>query len=129
MNPVRAAENGFRWLMRVYPARFRRSHGLALFELFRDEARAAHAARGVRGLAAVFLDPAATEHEKANAKILKGRLEKQLSQEATPESKWTGIMFRLGQGVKEITSAPSPKADWTDHAFRLGRMLRRGFKR
>jgi len=77
----------------------------------------------------VFLDPAATEHEKANAKILKGRLEKQLSQEARPEGKWTGIMFRLGQGVKEITSAPSPKADWTDHAFRLGRMLRRGFKR
>jgi predicted permease len=55
VNPVRAAENGFRWLMRVYPARFRRSHGLALFELFRDEARAAHAARGVRGLAAVFM--------------------------------------------------------------------------
>jgi hypothetical protein len=83
----------------------------------------------LRGLAAVFLDPAATEHEKANAKILKARLEKQLSLEATPEAKWTRIMFRLGQGVKEITSAPSPKADWTDHAFRLGRMLRRGFKR
>jgi hypothetical protein len=83
----------------------------------------------LRGLAAVFLDPAATEHEKANAKILKGRLKKQLSQEATPIGKWTGIMFRLGQGVKEITSAPSPKADWTDHAFRLGRMLSRGFKK
>ena len=85
--------------------------------------------RKLRALSAVFLDPAATKHEKANAKGLKGRLEKQLSQEVTPEGKWTGIMFRLGQGVKEITSAPSPKADWTDHAFRLGRMLRRGFKR
>jgi hypothetical protein len=95
-----------------------------------ENARSAAAIhRKLRGLAAVFLDRAATEHEKANAKILKGRLEKQLSQEATPEGKWTGIMFRLGQGVKEIKSAPSPKADWTDHAFRLGRMLRRGFKR
>lgn len=77
----------------------------------------------------MFLDPAATEHEKANAKILKERLEKQLSQEATPEGKWSGIMFRLGQGVKEITSTPSPNADRHDYAFRLGRMLRRGFKR
>ena len=85
--------------------------------------------RKLRALSAVFLDPAATEHEKANAKGLKGRLEKQLSQEATPEGKWTGIMFRLSQGVKEITSARSPKADCTDYAFRLGRMLRRGFKR
>ena len=95
-----------------------------------ENARSAAAIhRKLRGLAAVFLDPAATEHEKANAKILKGRLEKQLGQEATPEGKWIGIMFRLGQGVKEMTSTPSPKADWNDYAFRLGRMLRRGFKR
>jgi len=95
-----------------------------------ENARSAAAIhRKLRGLAAVFSDPAATEHEKANAKILKERLEKQLSHEATPAGKWTEIMFRLGQGVKEITSAPSPKADWTDHAFRLGRMLRRGFNR
>jgi hypothetical protein len=85
--------------------------------------------RKLRALSAVFLDPAATEHEKANAKGLKGRLEKQLSQDTTPEGAWTDIMFRLGRGVKEITSSPSPKGDWTDHAFRLGRMLRRGFKR
>jgi hypothetical protein len=84
--------------------------------------------RKLQGLAAVIVDPAATEHEKANAKGLKGRLEQQLSEEVTPEGKWTGIMFRLGQGVKEITSPSSPKADWTDHAFRLGRMFRRGFK-
>jgi hypothetical protein len=30
-------------MMRAYPARFRRTHGLALFELFRDESRAAKA--------------------------------------------------------------------------------------
>jgi len=75
------------------------------------------------------LDPAATVHEKANAKRLKERLEEQVGQEATPEGAWTGIMFRLGRGVKEIKSLPAPKGDWTDHPFRLGRMLRRGFKR
>jgi hypothetical protein len=85
--------------------------------------------RKLRALGAVFLDPAATEHEKANAKRLKERLEEHVGQEATPEGPWTGIMFRLGRGVKEITSLPTPKGDWTDHAFRLGRMLRRGFKR
>jgi hypothetical protein len=85
--------------------------------------------RKLRALAAVFLDPAATENEKANAQRLKGHLEKQLSQKAAPEGTWTGIMFRLGRGVKEITSPPSLKGDWTDHAFRLGRMLRRGFKK
>ena len=85
--------------------------------------------RKLRAIAAVLSDPAATEHEKANAKGLKERLERQLGQEAKPEGTLTGIMFRLGQGVKEMTSPPSPKADWTDHAFRLGRMLRRGLKR
>jgi hypothetical protein len=95
-----------------------------------ENARAAAAIhRKLRALGAVFLDPAATEHEKANAKRLKERLEEHLGQDATPEGAWTGIMFRLGRGVKDITSAPSPKGDWTDHAFRLGRMLRRGFKR
>jgi hypothetical protein len=95
-----------------------------------ENARSAAAIhRKLRALSAVFLDPAATEHEKANAKGLKGRLEKQLRQEATADGAWTGIMFRLGRGVKEITSPPSPKGDWTDHAFRFGRMLRRGFRR
>jgi len=85
--------------------------------------------RKLRALRAVLLDPAATEPERANAEGLKARLEKRLRQGATPEGKWTGIMFRLGREVKEITSSPSPKGDWTDHAFRLGRMIRRNFKR
>ena len=50
MTHVRFAESAFRWLMYAYPGRFRRSHGLALFELFRDEAREAHLERGTRGL-------------------------------------------------------------------------------
>jgi hypothetical protein len=97
-----------------------------------ESARSAAAIhRKLRGLAAVFLDPAATEHEKANAERLKQRLEKQLGPEvAPPEGRWTGIMFRLGRGVKEIASPPpSPKADWTDHAFRLGRLFRRGLNK
>src|SRR5262249_47820187 len=97
----------------------------------RESARTAAAIhRKLRGLAAVFSDPAATEHEKANAERLKVHLEEQLPQESTPSEPtpgvaWTDIMFRLGRGVKGVTSPPpSPKGDWTDHAFRLGRMLR-----
>jgi len=88
--------------------------------------------RKLKAIAAVLLDPAATEHERANAETLKMRLEKQLSQEATAEGTWTDIMFRLGRAVKEIkqsTSPPSPKGDWTHYAFRLGRTLRRGLKK
>jgi hypothetical protein len=80
-------------------------------------------------LAAVFLDPAATEHEKANAKVLKGRLETQLGRKPTSEGAWTGIMFRLGRGVREIASSRPAKSDWTDHTFRLGRIIRRGIKK
>jgi hypothetical protein len=85
--------------------------------------------RKLRALTAVLLDPAATGPERANAQGLKIRLEKQLTEEATPEGKWGDIMFRLGRRVKEVTSQPSPNGDWTDHAFRLGRMLRNNFKR
>jgi hypothetical protein len=106
----------------------------------REGARTAAAIhRKLRGLAAVFSDPAATEHEKANAERLKARLEEQLPQERepsepapsepAPSAAWTKIMFRLGRGVREMRPPPSPKGDWTDHAFRLGRMLRRGLKR
>lgn len=80
--------------------------------------------RKLRALAAVLLDRASTEHERANAEAIKVRLEEQLRQEATPEGSWTSIMFRLGRGVKKVTTSPAPKGDWTDHAFRAGRMLR-----
>jgi predicted permease len=56
---VNFAETLFRWLMRAYPARFRRTHGLALFELFRDEAREAHDARGTMGLVTLIAKVAA----------------------------------------------------------------------
>jgi len=84
--------------------------------------------RKVRALAAVLLDRATTEHERANVQRLKVGLEKQLRLEPAPEGPCTSILFQLGRRVNEITSPPSPKSVWTAHAFRLGRMLRRGFK-
>jgi hypothetical protein len=80
------------------------------------------------------VDPAATENERANAQALKIRLQKRLSQAATTEG-WTGMLFRLGRGVRQIkeikqsTAPPAPKGDWTDNAFRLGRMFRNGLKK
>jgi hypothetical protein len=85
--------------------------------------------RKLRSIAAVLLDPAATEHERTNAEELKIRLEKQLKPEATPEGTRLDIMFRLGRAVKEIKQSTSSNKDWTDHAFRLGRTLRRRFKK
>jgi hypothetical protein len=92
--------------------------------------------RKLRAIAAVLLDPAATENERANAQALKLRLQKRLGQNtATPETTWTGILFRLGRGVRQIkeikqsSAPPVPKGDWTDNAFRLGRMFRKGLKK
>jgi hypothetical protein len=91
--------------------------------------------RKLRALAAVLLDPAATENERANARTLKLRLQKRLGQEAAPEGTWSDILFRLGRGVRQIkeikqsTSPPSPKGDWTDNAFRLGKLFRKSFKK
>ena len=85
--------------------------------------------RKLRGIAAVLLDPVATEHERTNAEELKIRLEKQLKPEATPEGTRLDIMFRLGRAVKETKQSTSSNKDWTDHAFRLGRTLRRRFKK
>jgi hypothetical protein len=50
MSTHRLAETYFRWLMIAYPSRFRCAHGLALFELFRDDARAAYADGGRRAV-------------------------------------------------------------------------------
>jgi hypothetical protein len=90
--------------------------------------------RKLRALAAILIDPAATENERANARALKLRLQKQLGQTA-PEGGWTGMLFRLGRGVRQIkelkqsSAPPVPKGDWTDNAFRLGTMLRKGLKK
>jgi hypothetical protein len=64
-----------------------------------DNARSAAAIhRKLRALANVFLDPAATEHEKANAKRLKERLEEHLGQEANTRGGMDGHHVSVGAG-------------------------------
>ena len=101
-----------------------------------DNARSAAAIRRkLRAIGAVLADSAATENERANAQALKSRLQKQLGPEAAPEGAWSGILFRLGRGVRQVkqmkqsSAPPAPKGDWTDNAYRLGRMFRKGFKK
>jgi len=88
--------------------------------------------RKLRALTALAENVGATEHERANAKVLKARLERRLRDAGAPVGDWTDNAFRLGRQVKELTqgvSPTSPKGDWTDNAFRLGKVLRRGFKK
>lgn len=85
--------------------------------------------RKLRSVAAMLHDPAATEHERANAAALATRLREQLKERGAPKGDWTDIVFRLGRTVKEIkvsAAPPAAKDDWTRNAFRLGRALRRG---
>jgi len=87
--------------------------------------------RKLRAVAAVAQDPAATNHERANAKALKARLRHRLREAGSPTGDWTDNVFRLGRWAKEMrksTSPASPKGDWTDNAQRLGKALRRGYK-
>jgi len=98
-----------------------------------EDANSAEAiARKLRAISAVLADPAATEHERANARALKLRLEQQQKAQPPPKQPSSEIMFRLGRAIRELkqsTAAPNPKGDWTDHAFRLGRMFRNGLRK
>jgi len=88
--------------------------------------------RKLRAVAAIIADPAATEHERANARTLKARLEGRLREAGTPAGDWTDNAFRLGRWAKELrrsSSPASPKGDWTENAHRLGKALRQGYKR
>ena len=88
--------------------------------------------RKLRAVAAVIGDPAATPHEKANAEVLKGRLERRLKEAGVPAGDWTDTAFRLGKWagqLKNSSSPTSPKGDWTDNAHRLGKALRQGYKK
>ncbi|HUC11659.1 MAG TPA: hypothetical protein VL985_14715 [Stellaceae bacterium] len=88
--------------------------------------------RKLRAVIAMAEDPAATEHEKANARALKRLLQRRLSETGSPAGDWTDTVFRLGQWAKDIhrSAAPAaPKGDWTDNAHRLGKALRRGYRR
>jgi hypothetical protein len=88
--------------------------------------------RKLRALGAVAEDRGASLSEKANAKVLKTRLEQRLKDAGTPKGDWTDNAFRLGRWARTLRSS-SPlaarKGDWTDNVFRLGRALRRSYKR
>lgn len=87
--------------------------------------------RKLRAVAVMAQDPAATNHERANAKALTARLQRRLREAGLPAGDWTDNVFRLGRWAKEMkksTSPTSPKGDWTDNARRLGKVLRRGYK-
>jgi hypothetical protein len=88
--------------------------------------------RKLRAVTAVAEDAGATKHEKANAEVLKSRLEHRLREAGAPAGDWTDNIFRLGRRTKVISksvSPASPKGDWTDHALRLGKALRLGYKK
>jgi hypothetical protein len=87
--------------------------------------------RKLRAVAAVVEDPAASEHEKANAQAAKARLQHRLREAGSPIGDWTDNIFRFGRWVKETrksTSPAAPRGDWTGDASRLGKALRRGYK-
>ena len=97
-----------------------------------DKTELGNALHRKRRVVALLEDPAATEHERANAKALKERLERLLRKRGTPHGDWTDVAFRLGRSAKKVaslTAPPSPKGDWTDAAFRIGRVLSRAVKR
>jgi hypothetical protein len=88
--------------------------------------------RKLRSLGAVLKDPAATEHERANAAALRTRLEKKLIAAGIPKGDWTDRMFRFGRTLQEIkkTTAPPASLNGTSKlAFRLGRTLGAGLKK
>ncbi len=88
--------------------------------------------RKLRAVTAVLADPAATEHERANAQALKARLQRRLSEAGTPKGDWTDTAFRLGKWASKVQGSilpASPRGDWTDNARRLGKALRQGYKK
>src|SRR5205807_10626042 len=88
--------------------------------------------RKLRSLGRVLKDAAITEHERANAEVLKARLEKKLMEQGVPHGDWTDVVFRLGRKVREIKKATSPPPSITGTsriAFRLGRTLGEGIKK
>jgi hypothetical protein len=71
--------------------------------------------RKLRAVAAVVEDPAATEHEKANAQALKSRLQHRLREAGSPAGDWTDNVFRLGRWAKEMRKNTSPVAFLEGH--------------
>jgi hypothetical protein len=88
--------------------------------------------RKLKALIAVIRDPAATEHERANAERLGANLKKKLKQEGAPVGDWSDHVFRFGRMVQRIgkTRSPArPGAHSSEVAFRLGKAVRHGLKK
>jgi hypothetical protein len=88
--------------------------------------------RKLRAIATLAADAGATPSEKANAEVLKNRLEQQLRAAEAPVGDWTDKAFRLGRWAREIRQSVAPAStdgDWSDHARRLGKAVRRGYKK
>ncbi|HWE75964.1 MAG TPA: hypothetical protein VG328_22585 [Stellaceae bacterium] len=89
--------------------------------------------RKLRALVTVIEDAGATEHEQANARRLKARLQAKLAEEGVPQGDWSDAIFRVGRAVrraKESTAPPaSIKGGTAKTAFRLGRALRQAAKK
>lgn len=83
--------------------------------------------RKLRAVTRIIEDPAATEHEKANARSLGARLQRRLKDAGAPAGDWTDTAFRLGQWAKDlrtVTTPAAPKGNWTDTAHRIGKAVR-----
>lgn len=88
--------------------------------------------RKLRGLMAVAEDPAATDHERANATRLTRGLKAKLKEQGVPEGDWTDKVFRAGRAIRQIdksTAPAAPLAGTSRVAFRLGKALRHGIKK
>ena len=88
--------------------------------------------RKLRAITAIVKDSGATEPEKANAAVLKTRMEQRLRKAGAPAGDWTDDVFRLGRLAGDITKSISPgssKGDWTSGAHQLGKALRRSYKK
>ncbi len=85
--------------------------------------------RKLAALKAILEDPATSEHERANARTLMTRLEKQIESEAETAEPLNKAMFVMGRSVRNVMNGTFQKSDWTDHAFRAGRVVGKLFKR
>src|SRR4051812_40918099 len=88
--------------------------------------------RKLRALKAVAENAGATGPERANAAMLKKRLEQRLKATGAPAGDWTDTAFRLGRWAKGLRQSAPPgevQGDWTDNAHRLGKAVRRGLKK
>jgi predicted permease len=112
MNMAGPAEAAFRWLLRVYPARFRRAHGLALFELFRDELREADAA-GSRWRALITLANAAADIAANAPAAWRDALRREPRAESAPNGSgrraapWSGLSDDVKLALRRFRRAPA----------------------